>query len=39
MKAIARWIGWALLLGIALQLFFVARIAMMASVDPASTAF
>ena len=39
MKAIARWICWALLLGIALQLFFVARIAMMASVDPASTAF
>ncbi|MFA9286583.1 MULTISPECIES: transglycosylase domain-containing protein [unclassified Comamonas] len=39
MKAIARWIGWALLLGIALQLFFIARIAVMASVDPASTAF
>ena len=39
MKAIARWIGWALLLGVGLQLFFVARIALMAQVDPASTAF
>ncbi|MEG0921796.1 MAG: transglycosylase domain-containing protein [Comamonas sp.] len=39
MKAILRWLGWALLLGVGLQLFFVARIALMAYVDPASTAF
>ncbi len=39
MKTILRWLGWALLLGVGLQLFFVARIALMATVDPASTAF
>ena len=39
MKAIARWIGWALLLALGLQLFFIARIAVMARIDPASTAF
>ena len=39
MKAIARWLGWALLLAVGLQLFFVARIALMATVAPASTAF
>lgn len=39
MKSLLRWLGWALLLGVGLQLFFVARIALMAQVDPASTAF
>ena len=39
MKTILRWLGWALLLGVGLQLFFVTRIALMATVDPASTAF
>ena len=39
MKAVLRWLGWALLLAIGLQLFFVARIALMAYVAPASTAF
>ena len=39
MKAMARWIGWALLLAVGLQLFFVARIALLAHIDPASTAF
>lgn len=39
MKAFARWIGWLLLLGLGLQMFFIARIAVMASIDPASTAF
>ena len=39
MKSIARWTGWALLLALGLQLFFVGRITLMASIDPASTAF
>ena len=39
MKTVLRWLGWVLLLGVGLQLFFVARIALMATVDPASTAF
>jgi monofunctional glycosyltransferase len=39
MKALFRLIGLGLLAGLALQLFFVARIAMMAVVDPESTAF
>lgn len=39
MKALLRLIGLGLLAGLALQLFFVARIAMMAVVDPESTAF
>jgi monofunctional biosynthetic peptidoglycan transglycosylase len=39
MKAPFRLIGLGLLAGLALQLFFVARIAVMAVVDPESTAF
>jgi monofunctional biosynthetic peptidoglycan transglycosylase len=39
MKAVLRWIGLVLLAGIALQLFFVLRIAAMAVVDPQSTTF
>ncbi len=39
MKGVARWIGWLLLAGIGLQLFFVLRIAAMAAIDPQSTAF
>lgn len=33
------WLGWVLLAGLALQLFFLGRIATMAAVDPQSTAF
>ena len=39
MKALLRWLGLVLLAGIALQLFFVGRIALMAVVDPQSTTF
>ncbi|SDN06433.1 transglycosylase domain-containing protein [Polaromonas sp. JS666] len=39
MKALFRLIGLGLLAGLALQLFFVARIAVMAVMDPESTAF
>lgn len=39
MKGFLRWVGWMLLAGLALQVFFVARIALMAVVDPHSTAF
>ncbi|MFS2032704.1 transglycosylase domain-containing protein [Polaromonas sp. CT11-55] len=39
MKALLRLVGLGLLAGLALQLFFVARIAVMAVVDPESTAF
>ena len=39
MKALFRLIGLGLLAGLALQLFFVGRIAVMAVVDPESTAF
>jgi monofunctional glycosyltransferase len=39
MKALFRLVGLGLLAGLALQLFFVARIAVMAVVDPESTAF
>ncbi len=34
-----RWLGWLLLAAFALQLFFAARIALMARIDPESTAF
>ena len=34
-----RWLGWLLLATFALQLFFVARIALMARIDPESTTF
>jgi len=39
MKGIGRWLLWLLLAGLALQLFFVLRIALMAVVNPQSTAF
>ncbi|WP_439586183.1 monofunctional biosynthetic peptidoglycan transglycosylase [Hydrogenophaga sp.] len=39
MRSFGRWLLWILLAGVALQVFFVARIALMAVVDPASTAF
>ncbi|WPB56183.1 transglycosylase domain-containing protein [Xylophilus sp. GOD-11R] len=39
MKTLARWAGLAGLLLLALQLYFAARIAVMAVVDPSSTAF
>ena len=39
MKALARLLVLALLAGLALQLYFVARIALMAVVNPESTAF
>lgn len=38
-RAVFRWLGLLVLAGISLQLFFVARIALMAVVDPQSTAF
>ena len=39
MRSFGRWLLWILLAGVALQLFFVARIALMVVVDPTSTAF
>ncbi len=39
MKPLLRWIVLVLAAGLALQLFFVARIALMVVVDPQSTAF
>ncbi|MDB5893635.1 MAG: monofunctional biosynthetic peptidoglycan transglycosylase [Rhodoferax sp.] len=39
MRAFGRWLGLVLIAGIALQLFFLGRIAMMTVVDPQSTAF
>jgi monofunctional biosynthetic peptidoglycan transglycosylase len=39
MQAGLRWLLWVLLAGLLLQLFFVARIAMMLLIDPQSTAF
>jgi len=39
MKAVLRWIGLLVLAGIALQLFFVLRIALMTVADPQSTTF
>jgi monofunctional biosynthetic peptidoglycan transglycosylase len=38
-KSFGRWLLWVLLAGLALQLFFVLRIALMVVVDPQSTAF
>lgn len=38
-KSFGRWLLWVLLAGLALQLFFVARIALMVVIDPQSTAF
>jgi monofunctional biosynthetic peptidoglycan transglycosylase len=39
MKAIARWIVLFVLAGCALEVFFIARIALAATIDPASTTF
>ncbi len=39
MKPLLRWLGLLAVAALALQLFFVGRIAMMAVVDPQSTAF
>ena len=39
LRAIVRWLACLAVAGLALQLFFVARIAAMAVVDPESTAF
>lgn len=39
MKAVLRWVALAIIAFVALQLFFVGRIAMMAVVDPESTTF
>jgi monofunctional glycosyltransferase len=39
MKPVLRWIAFVALAGIALQLFFILRIAAMAVVDPESTTF
>ncbi len=39
MKSIGRWLLWVALAALALQLFFVLRIALMVVVDPQSTAF
>jgi monofunctional biosynthetic peptidoglycan transglycosylase len=38
-KGVLRWLGWVVAAGVLLQLYFVARIAAMAVVDPQSTAF
>ncbi len=39
MKPLLRWVGLVLLAALALQIYFVGRIALMAGVDPQSTAF
>ena len=39
MRSLGRWILWLLLAGLALQLFLLARIALMVAIDPTSTAF
>lgn len=39
MKAIGRWLLCLAIAGLALQLFFIGRIALMAAVDPQSTTF
>ena len=38
-KSVLRWLGLVAMAALALQIFFVARIAMMVVVDPQSTAF
>jgi monofunctional biosynthetic peptidoglycan transglycosylase len=38
-KSFGRWLLWVVLAGVALQLFFVGRIALMLVIDPQSTAF
>lgn len=39
MRSLGRWVLWVLLAGVALQLVFLGRIALMAVADPQSTAF
>lgn len=39
MRSFGRWLLWMLLAGLALQLFFLLRVALMVVVDPQSTAF
>ena len=39
MRSLLQWLGWTVAALLALQLFFVLRIALMAAVDPQSTAF
>jgi monofunctional glycosyltransferase len=39
MRALVRWLGLVILAAAALQFFFLARIALMATVDPQSTTF
>ena len=39
MRSFGRWLGWVVLAGVALELFFVLRIALMLVVAPQSTAF
>jgi len=39
MRAVLRWLGCVIVAGLALQLFFIGRIAVMAAIDPESTAF
>ncbi|MDM7943570.1 MAG: monofunctional biosynthetic peptidoglycan transglycosylase [Hydrogenophaga sp.] len=39
MRSFGRWLLWIVLAGVALQLFFVLRIAAMVVIDPTSTAF
>jgi monofunctional biosynthetic peptidoglycan transglycosylase len=39
MRAFGRWLLWMVFAGLALQVFFIGRIALMAVVDPQSTAF
>ncbi|WP_374411537.1 transglycosylase domain-containing protein [Hydrogenophaga sp.] len=39
MKSFGRWLLWLMLAGVALELFFVLRIALMLVIDPHSTAF
>ena len=38
-RSFARWLAWVLVAVVALQLFFVGRIALMLVIDPQSTAF
>lgn len=39
LRSLGRWLLWMVLAGVALQLFFVGRIALMLVIDPQSTAF
>lgn len=39
LRSLGRWLLWLVLAGLALQLVFLARIALMALIDPQSTAF